>query len=170
MIGKRSKERKEEKERTSEKGKEMEIRKGLMGLWINKYFSNVILSSLWNLCEVDSLFYFYRSSNSPFQYFIVSLVIISIISHISLINKYLLNTYNMLGTGLMTENTSISKRNKKICFRNSEVRKRKVSSKSVKRKKWVKKWLETYAGIWKVLQHLSLHFPGLQYKYLFFHL
>ena len=55
--------------------------------------------------------------------------------NISLLNKYLLNTYYMLGTGLMTENTSISKRNEKICFRNSEVRKRKVSSKSVKRKR-----------------------------------
>ena len=53
----------------------------------------------------------------------------------SLINKYLLNTYYLLGTLLITENTSINKRNEKIRFRKSEVRKQKVSSKAMKRRK-----------------------------------
>ena len=47
--------------------------------------------------------------------------------------------------------------------------KRKVSLKSVKKRKWVESWLEgswrRHADLWKLLQQLPLYFPRLEYKY-----
>ena len=141
MIGKKSKERREGKEcgKKEKKGNQKERSNEFM----NKYFQ--IYPCLHYDIYVmffNSLYYFHRRSNPPFQYFIASLAITSYqqflvtsVMNISLLNKQLLNTYYMLGTELITENISINRRNEKICFRKSEVRIKEVSSKAMKRRK-----------------------------------